>query len=197
MRPWIYKLILFVIISANISSAVPAIPMVISGNVSINDEPAPVGTEVKALMDGDVLGSYVVLKKGIYGMIVENRPGIKSFDIYVNGIKSGTTAWSSEPKILNLAITVKGSSPVGKSSLSSGAAITNTGTTTINASTTTAANVKTEVEPEIQKTGLKQELQATQGSSGQESAKIPGFNFLYIFISIILIYSIIKTRGYP
>src|SRR3989337_1071453 len=104
MRQWIFKLILCVIMSANMSGAVPTIPMVISGNVSINGEPAPVGTEVKALMNGEVSGSYVVSKKGIYGLIVENRPGIRTVDIYVNGIRSRTLYWSSEPHVLNLAV---------------------------------------------------------------------------------------------
>jgi hypothetical protein len=193
MPPWIYKFMLCVIISANLSSAVPAIPMVISGNVSINGEPASVGTEVKALMNEDVLGSFVVSKKGIYGLIVENRPGIKALDIYVNGIKSGTTGWSSEPKILNLAITVKGSPPVEKSKPSSGGSNTNTGTTTINTSSTTVAKIKAEVPQEIQNTGLKQE--EPQELSGQESANIPGFNFLNICIAILLIYNMIKRRG--
>ncbi len=192
MLPWKYKLMLCLIISANLSSAVPAIPMVISGNVSINGEPASVGTEVKALVDGDVLGSNAVSKKGIYGLIVENRPGIKAIDIYVSGIKSATTGWSSEPKILNLA--VKGSSPIEKSGPSSGAANTNTGTTTINASTTMATKVKAEVPSEIQKTGLKQEHQEQQESSGQESANIPGFNFLNICIAILLVYNMITRR---
>ncbi len=195
MPQWIYKFILCVIISANMSSAIPDIPMVISGNVSINGEPASVGTEVNALMGGDVLGSHVVSKKGIYGLIVENRPGIKAFDIYVNGIKSGASGWSSDPKILNLAITVKGSSPIEKSSPYSGATITNTGITAINSSPKTTVEVKTEVEPEIQKTGLKQEHQEQQKTSGQESAKLPGFNFLYIIMSIILIYNMTKRRG--
>ena len=188
MRQWIFKLILCVIMSANMSSAVPTIPMVISGNVSINGEPAPVGTEVKALMNGEVSGSYVVSKKGIYGLIVENRPGIRTVDIYVNELKSMTPDWSSEPHVLNLAVTARSSQPIEKTGLSHGTTITNTYTPTA------TATVKAEVLPKAEKTAFSPESQEQNRSQGQENARSPGFNLLNVFIAILLIFNIIKRR---
>lgn len=174
--------------SANIGSAVPTIPMVISGNISINGEPASPGTEVKALMNGEVLTSYVVDKSGIFGLIVENRPGIRTIDIYVNGIRSSSIDWSSEPRVLNLDVTDNRSQPVEKTSVSQGTLVANTSTASPN------ATVKDKIISKAEKTVAIPENNEQRSSTKPEALRSPGFDLLNVFIAILLISVIMKKR---
>jgi hypothetical protein len=179
------------ILSANIGSAVPTIPMVISGNISINGEPASQGTEVKALMNGEVLTSCIVEKNGIFGLIVENRPGVKTIDIYVNGIRSSSIDWSSEPTVLNLEVTDIRSLPVEKASLSQGTSVANTST----ASPTAITTVKAEILSKAEKKVIMTESQEQKKLPEQEAETMAGFDFLNVCIAVLLISIIMKRRG--
>ncbi|MBU3966576.1 MAG: hypothetical protein KKG76_04245 [Euryarchaeota archaeon] len=190
MQRWIYRFILCIILSANIGSAVPTIPMVISGNISINGEPASPGTDVKALMNGEVLTSYVVDKSGIFGLIVENRPGVRTIDIYVNGIRSSSIDWSSQPTMLNLDVTDKRSQPVEKTSLSQGTSVANTSTASPNAITT----VKAEIIQKVEKMVAMPENIEQKSSPKQDAATVPGFEVLNFCIAILFISIIMKRR---
>lgn len=61
--------ILLILLSSLISSALatPILPCEISGNVTINNNPAPVGTTVIARIEGIERGQIVVQDKGFFG----------------------------------------------------------------------------------------------------------------------------------
>ncbi len=105
------------VLFALISSAEPGIPMVVNGTVYINGELAPPSTVVKAMMGGEVKGSSVVTEKGIYGVIVDYKPGYSTVDLYVNEIKSMSFEWSSDPKTANPRVTISGATPSSTATL--------------------------------------------------------------------------------
>ncbi len=88
----------------HISSAVPSIPMIVSGSVHINGVPAPAGTVVTAMGGGEIKGSTILIQAGIYGMKVNQTQGLVEF--YVNDIKAQSINWSSDPQVLNLSVTI-------------------------------------------------------------------------------------------
>jgi hypothetical protein len=100
------RLIFSIILSLGLltvgASAVPDIPMIINGNVFLDGSPAPAGTKVIALMDGEVIGSSYVIDNGVYGMLVRSDKGSNKIDIYVNGILSDNIDMSNKPMSLNL-----------------------------------------------------------------------------------------------
>jgi len=162
--------------------------MVISGNISINGEPASPGTEVKASAYGEVLTGYVVDKSGIYGLIVENRPGIRTIDIYVNGIKASSIDWNSQPAILNLDVTDNRSQPVEKTSLSQGTSVAKTSMANIStASPNAITTVKATIIPEADKSVTTPENNEQRSSPEQETLRSPGFELLNVFIAILLV----------
>lgn len=79
----------------NQASANP--PIVLEGSVLIDGSPAPVGTEIKAMCEGSVVGTTTVDNEGLYSDTRDNRLGISSecstVTLLVNGI---------EAKVINL-----------------------------------------------------------------------------------------------
>ncbi len=79
----------------NQASANP--PIVLEGSVLIDGAPAPVGTEIKAMCEGSVVGTTTVDNEGLYSDTRDNRLGISSecstVTLLVNGI---------EAKVINL-----------------------------------------------------------------------------------------------
>ena len=87
-------------------SAVPGIPMIVSGNVSVNGAPAPAGTMIKAMIGGEIKGSTTLSQPGIYGMTVEYKQG--TVELYVNNIRAQNLSWTNDPQKLDLSVTIAG-----------------------------------------------------------------------------------------
>lgn len=172
----IYRAALCIVLLAHAGSALPQLPMVVNGTVLINGEPAPVGTEIKALIDGEVKGSYIIREKGLYGMIVEYKPGSNIVDFYVNGIKSQSIHWSVEPGTLNLIITT---------SQAAREATTATATQTATSTATNEARTADTVTPEAQVTVLQQEND-THAPQKQARVESPGFEAIIVVFALLL-----------
>ena len=207
MQPWMYRLVivLVLILNISISSAVPPIPMVASGNVYINGESAPVGTVVKAIVGGDIKGSTTLSQSGVYGIYVE--PGSGTVDFYVNDVKANSVEWSMVPITLDLSVTIEEQPETIQTPSASQPTVTPTQTPDVSALTSesntnsespqvteTAVVVDTPisvdtVEPEAQATVLQDDIEATQVPAEQNNpVEASGFG-LFTFISSILLVS--------
>lgn len=191
MQQWMFKIIFLLIlttITVNTVRAVPALPMVVSGSVYINGEHAPAGTEIKALIAGEVKGSAIISQQGIYGIKVEYGRGM--VELYVNNIKAESINWSSEPKTLDLSVTITTKTQSTQTTQS----------TAKNASTAaqTTAVPTTTIEPKTATSTP--ELNTPQATATQdrveksEAVKTPGFGLLLSFLILFVARVIIRRK---
>ncbi len=96
-----------------VPAAANAPPTVIEGTLMIDGEPAPVGTEVELVVDGNVVGQTTVTNEGLIGDERANRLGVSSdYDIvtvYVNGEPKQTLDLSANDDVVGLDLSVTGS----------------------------------------------------------------------------------------
>ncbi|MDO8516849.1 MAG: hypothetical protein Q7S33_01880 [Nanoarchaeota archaeon] len=88
----IYFLILFILIILTFSkliSAVPELPMIVSGNVSINENPAKIGTEISAELNGKEIVKVKTTEKGKFSLLLQKLNKGDEVEIYVDNIYSG------------------------------------------------------------------------------------------------------------
>ena len=97
--------------------APPVLPCAFYGNVTIDEEPAPVGTEITAKMDNKTGGNITVTEEGRYGgaggfdpkliVVGTAKDENKNVSFYVGGIKAEKNAtWKSgaPPKHFDLSV---------------------------------------------------------------------------------------------
>ena len=158
----------------HIGSAVPNIPMIVSGNVYINGAPAPAGTVVKTTTGGELKGSTILTQTGTYGLVVNYTQG--SVQFYINNAKAQSINWSSNPQILDLSVTI--SRPISSSKATN--------------STMPEARVTDTVIP-----GTKN---ATQGINTQQeeisrrTVQSPGLESFVVVFAVVLISKLISRR---
>jgi hypothetical protein len=86
------KIIIICILLSGVASANP--PIVLEGTVTIDGNPAPAGTVIKAMCGEDVVGTTTVDNAGYYSDTRDNKLGISSVSdcdsltLYVNNIKT-------------------------------------------------------------------------------------------------------------
>ncbi len=83
------KLFLFFIISLltiSFVTAVPNLPVIISGKVYINEKIAPIGTEITATTDGKEVANFKVATKGEFSFLIQKLEEGKLIKFYVDGI---------------------------------------------------------------------------------------------------------------
>jgi cobalamin biosynthesis Mg chelatase CobN len=197
MQQWMFKYICLAILIAtavNTVSAVPTLPMVVSGAVHINGEPAPAGTEIKALIAGEIKGNNIISQQGVYGIVVEYGQG--TVELYVNNIKVQSINWSSEPQTLNLSVTMT----VNLQPIQSTQSTQHTQTNVKNASTVaqTTASTTTTVEP---KTAISAPKSTTPQATftqdkveKSEALKTPVFGLLLSFLILFAAGVIIRRK---
>ena len=88
-------LLLFFIVSLLMNTVIPAddppkLPHTFYGTVTINDEPAPIGTEITARVNGENVGSVTTTETGSYGNGTEFN---HATNLVVQGISSGTISF--------------------------------------------------------------------------------------------------------
>ncbi len=93
--------------------AANAPPTVLEGTLMIDGEPAPVGTEVELVVDGQVVGQTTVNNEGLIGDERSNRLGVSSgYDVvtvYVNGeAKQSLDLSANNDDVMNLDLSVSG-----------------------------------------------------------------------------------------
>ena len=90
----------FLFFFINVVSAIdmPILPTIIKGTISINNNPAPIGTTIIATIDKTTLGETNITKEGTYVIAVggDIKNTGKNINLYVDGIKTETNiTWSS------------------------------------------------------------------------------------------------------
>lgn len=88
--PIVFFLLLFV----SLVSAIPQLPMILSGEVMVDSNPAKKGTIISARVNGREMNNYVVVKEGYYTLLVTAKED-EIIDIYVNNKKSASTIFST------------------------------------------------------------------------------------------------------
>ncbi|MBN2517308.1 MAG: hypothetical protein JXB14_00525 [Candidatus Altiarchaeota archaeon] len=88
----------------------PILPMIVEGTITLNDEPAPMGTRVAAVMESIQAGEMVVGEEGKYALLVngdKNDTGkLVEFFVY-NEKTSYTLNWASgEVKHLDMSLEI-------------------------------------------------------------------------------------------
>nr|WP_321498634.1 hypothetical protein [uncultured Methanolobus sp.] len=123
------KIILICILLSGVASANP--PIVLEGTVTIDGNPAPAGTVIKAMCGEDVVGTTTVDNTGYYSDTRDNRLGIStvllecsSVTLYVNDINAMLLDISSmnagDIVTVNLQATTSSSSTSTKTTTSGG-----------------------------------------------------------------------------
>ncbi|MDO8622706.1 MAG: hypothetical protein Q7R52_00500 [archaeon] len=79
---------LVVVICLKIVSAVPELPMIVSGNVSINDKPAKIGTSVSVELNGKEIIKVKTTEIGKFTILLQKLNEENNITIYVDGIDS-------------------------------------------------------------------------------------------------------------
>lgn len=167
------------------ASAVPMLPMVVSGSVYINGAPAPKDTVIKAMIGEEVKGSTVLSQTGIYGMKVENGQGL--VDFYVNNVKAQSIKWSTTPGTLNLTVMIAQTGQIAPTSTQSGSGQPQASRTTTTATSTAPPKVGTPAIPEATNT-ISQEKNETQPVVLQRrgAVKLPGIEAGVVLFMVLL-----------
>lgn len=77
-----------IIICSNFISAVPELPMIVSGNVSINDKPAKIGTQVSAEVNGKEIIKFKTTEIGKFTILLQKLNEGDNIKLYIDGIDS-------------------------------------------------------------------------------------------------------------
>lgn len=80
---------LLIISSSFVLAAPPELPMIVSGDVYINDKPARVGTEITAKIGEEEITSVKVSEKGNYTFLLQKLEGEGVIKLYVDDIDTG------------------------------------------------------------------------------------------------------------
>lgn len=98
------------IICSGFVLAVPELPMIISGNVSINDKPAKVGTDITAILDGEQVAEVEVSEAGIFTLLLQKLEEGQEVGFYVDGIDTNQTISYKSSDFQQLTLKVEKSS---------------------------------------------------------------------------------------
>lgn len=79
-------LFFLIIISSFIFAAPPQLPMIISGNASINDKPAKIGTEISAVLNNEEVAKIEISEAGKFTLLLQKLEENQKIDFYVDGI---------------------------------------------------------------------------------------------------------------
>ena len=83
-----FPLFLFFLIinSGFVLAAPPELPMIVSGDVYINDKPAKIGTEITALVNNEEVTSSEVSEAGKFTLLLQKLEEGQEVGFYVDGI---------------------------------------------------------------------------------------------------------------
>ncbi len=79
---------LLLIISLSLTSAIPELPMIISGHATINDKVAKSGTEISAKIGDEEIVNTEVADNGSFDLILQKLSAGQEVEFYVDGIYS-------------------------------------------------------------------------------------------------------------
>ncbi|MEK6808926.1 MAG: hypothetical protein AABY14_04525 [Nanoarchaeota archaeon] len=90
----VISIVCFLLLFISLVSAIPQLPMILSGEVIVDSDPAKKGTIISARVNGKEMNNYVVVKDGYYTLSVIAKEG-EIIDIYVNNKRSASAIFST------------------------------------------------------------------------------------------------------
>lgn len=82
----IFLFFLILVLSSCFVSAVPELPMIISGDATINEKPAKVGTEITAKIDDKEVNEVKITEGGKFTFLLQKLDENSLVKLYVDGI---------------------------------------------------------------------------------------------------------------
>lgn len=77
---------LILVISSSLAYAVPELPMIVTGEARINENPAKIGTEITAKVNEKVATKVEVKEKGKFTLLLQNLNSDNEVKFYVDNI---------------------------------------------------------------------------------------------------------------
>lgn len=74
------------VISSALATAIPELPMIVNGEVYINDKPAKIGTEITARVNGQEVVEFKVAEKGKFNLLLQKLDKDDEVEFFVDGI---------------------------------------------------------------------------------------------------------------
>ena len=68
--------------------AVPELPMIVSGDVYINEKPAKVGTDITAMLNEEQVSETEISERGKFTLLLQKLEENQEVDFYVDGISA-------------------------------------------------------------------------------------------------------------
>lgn len=88
LRYGVLLFVLVILVSAQTVSAIPELPMIMSGKVYIDDEIAPEGTKLIAKSGKTIIADVTIAQDGSYSLLLQDMQKGDKARFYVNGLKS-------------------------------------------------------------------------------------------------------------
>ena len=82
----LFLFLVFTLLFFNFVSAIPELPMIVNGEVYINDKPAKIGTDVTARVNGQEVVEFEVTEKGKFNLLLQKLNKNDKVDFYVDDI---------------------------------------------------------------------------------------------------------------
>ena len=90
MKAGFFLLVFILLVFPNfISAAPPELPLIVSGEVYINEKPAKAGTEITAFVNGEEVSKFEVTEKGKFTLLLQKLNEKDNVSFYVDNIYSG------------------------------------------------------------------------------------------------------------
>lgn len=200
-------IILFSFIVIAVPAAAVSPPIVLEGSLMVDGSPAPVGTEVALVVDGQTVGETTVTNTGLFGDERSNRLGVSSdysvVTVYVNDVETTTLDLSSyqgdEAISLDLSATtpeipaVEETEEKTKSS-GGGGGFSSAATETVEEEVDTGAEVSQTDETIVQSTTEEQVADEVPGE--EESSPVSGVSSTIAIFGLILVGAVIVSYKY-
>jgi len=83
----LFLLSLFILIAGStLATAIPELPMIVNGEIYINDKPAEIGTGVKAILGEDVVSEFEVAERGRFNLLLQKLDKGDEVEFFVDDI---------------------------------------------------------------------------------------------------------------
>ena len=82
----LFLFLVFTLLFFNFVSAIPELPMIVNGEVYINDKPAKIGTEIKAILGENVVSEFEVTERGKFNLLLQKLDKSDEVEFFVDDI---------------------------------------------------------------------------------------------------------------
>jgi len=195
-------IILFSFIVVAVPAAAVSPPLVLEGSLMVDGSPAPVGTEVALVVDGQTVGETTVTNAGLFGDERSNRLGVSSdysvVTVYVNDVETTTLDLSSyqSGEVISMDLSATTPAPPTTTETKSsggGGGFSSATTETVEEAVDTASEASQPDETIVQST-MEEEV-ADEAAGEEESSPVSSVSSTVAIFGLILVGAVI-AYGY-